>query len=77
MSKASPELLENIHDALAKALLERIKNGTASAADLGVARQLLKDNGIDSIAKADSPLANIRDSLPFPSTENVLEEKYN
>lgn len=33
-------------DLTVKALLDKIENGTASAADLGVARRLLKDNHV-------------------------------
>jgi hypothetical protein len=72
--KATKEDLEALHGAMAKALLDRIRDGSATAADLGVARQLLKDNGIDAIAKPGSPLAGIRDSLPFPDAAGVEQE---
>jgi len=41
-------LLEELHNETAQVLLDRIKSGEATAADLSVARQFLKDNGIDS-----------------------------
>jgi hypothetical protein len=65
MSKAKTEALESLHGALAKALAQKIKEGTATAADMAVARQFLKDNGIDAIPKEASPLATLADSLPF------------
>lgn len=48
--------LDEIHAQLAlalpAALLKRIKDGEATAADLNVARQYLKDNGVQSTPSA-------------------------
>lgn len=63
------QLLEELHSEIAKTLLERIKTGEATAADLSVARQFLKDNGIDSIAFKDSPVSNLAAVLPFSDPE--------
>lgn len=63
------ELLEELHSETAKTLLERIKAGEATAADLSVARQFLKDNGIDSVAFKDSPVSNLAAVLPFNDPE--------
>ncbi len=64
-------LHEKLHAALVKDLLKRIKDGTATAADLGVARQLLKDNGIDvNSARANKPLQELADTLPFQPGED-------
>jgi hypothetical protein len=38
------DILAQAHEELAKELLRRIKSGEASATDLNVARQFLKDN---------------------------------
>tara|TARA_Y100000593_G_scaffold71454_1_gene131182 strand:+ start:804 stop:1016 length:213 start_codon:yes stop_codon:yes gene_type:complete len=59
------DLFEELHKNLALELLERIKSGEARPADLSVARQFLKDNGIDAFASNDSPLQQLVDSLPF------------
>tara|TARA_R100000808_G_C2043629_1_gene82148 strand:- start:65 stop:283 length:219 start_codon:yes stop_codon:yes gene_type:complete len=59
------DLFKQLHEGLALELLERIKNGEAKPADLSVARQFLKDNGVDAIATPDSPLKQLVDSLPF------------
>jgi hypothetical protein len=75
VSKAPPERLEALHGALVDALLARVKSGEATAADLAVARQLLKDNGIDAIPTEASPLARLRDSLPFPDPEALAREQ--
>ena len=66
MTKLSPQdILEALHSSLATELSDRIKSGEATAADLSVARQFLKDNGIDAFATNDSPLQQLVDSLPF------------
>ena len=43
------ELLENLQTVLIQELLGKIKCGEAKPGDLNVARQLLKDNGIECI----------------------------
>ena len=66
MTKQSPQdILEALHSSLATELSQRIKSGEATAADLSVARQFLKDNGIDAFATNDSLLQQLVDSLPF------------
>tara|TARA_R110000787_G_scaffold283281_4_gene395885 strand:+ start:1003 stop:1227 length:225 start_codon:yes stop_codon:yes gene_type:complete len=59
------QILEELHTEIAVTLLARIQAGEATAADLSVARQYLKDNGIDSIAFKDSPVSNLAAVLPF------------
>ena len=59
------ETLESLHTEVAMTLLDRIKSGEATAADLSVARQFLKDTGIDSVAFQDSPVSNLAAVLPF------------
>jgi hypothetical protein len=74
LSKAKTEALEALHGALAKALAQKIQEGTATAADLAVARQFLKDNGIDAVPKEASPLGQLADSLPFPGEADPDEQ---
>jgi len=74
-SKATQEALEGLHGALAELLTQRIREGSATAADLAVARQFLKDNGIDAIPKDGEPLGELVKSLPFASPEGVAEEE--
>jgi hypothetical protein len=57
--------LEDIHNALAANLLQRIQEGTATATDLNVARQFLKDNGIDCAPDASVPMLNLAKIMPF------------
>lgn len=58
--------LENLELMLIEELKVRIESGKAKSADLNVARQLLKDNGIESdVRQAGSPLIDLVDNLPF------------
>jgi len=59
------EALKSIHNALCNDLLHKIESGEASSADLSVARQFLKDNGIDCALGEGTPLHNLAISLPF------------
>jgi len=63
--------LSDILDESAKLLLAKIKDGTATAADLNVARALLKDNGINAIPTKTNGLGGLADSLPFQSAEDI------
>ena len=60
--------LERLHNVLTQELLNRVASGDASAGDLNVARQFLRDNHIEALPVADSPLKNLLDSLPSPES---------
>lgn len=66
---------EQLHALLAKELVRRIKDGEATATDLNVARQFLKDNGIDSTVgeTTNNPLANLIENLPFDETDEAVQ----
>jgi hypothetical protein len=49
---------------MATLLRDRIKDKTATAADLSVARQLLRDNGVTAIPVKTSPLGRLVDEMP-------------
>jgi len=52
-------------------LLARIKSGEATASELNVARQLLKDNDIAIDIEKNEGLADLHDTLPvFESEDN-------
>ena len=57
--------LKELHNELAKVLLDRVKNPDAKSSDLNVARQFLKDNNIDAVPAKDSPLEQLMNELPF------------
>ena len=45
----SLKIMKTLHYELAKDLLDKVRSGEAKAGDLNVARQFLKDNGIECI----------------------------
>lgn len=60
------QILDSLHDALAKDLLVRVKSGEASAQELAVAAKFLKDNNANlDVITAESPMANLLEALPF------------
>lgn len=65
------DLLADLHKVLAEQLLDRIKNPEAKSADLNVARQFLKDNGIEALATQGSPLADLVNTLPDFNDEDA------
>jgi len=64
------KVLKKLHGSLADQLLAKVKSGEATASEHNVARQFLKDNGIEAIAKPTNGLGELADILPFN------EEKY-
>jgi hypothetical protein len=64
-SKATQQLLDMLHGEVAKALLEKIKNGEAVAADLNAAVRFLSDNGVKNIPTAKDVTEELRKSVPF------------
>lgn len=64
MSDLTPlEVQQSLSDALDKALLASILGGEATAAELNVARQRLKDLGISKIVTPGSDLARLADEI--------------
>ena len=60
----SLEVLNTLHLCLAKELLGKINSGEAKAGDLNVARQFLKDNGIECIPVENNPMQELMENLP-------------
>lgn len=58
------DLMALLHQTLAENLLARIQDPEAKSSDLNVARQFLKDNGIDALPVEGSPLDDIVKTLP-------------
>ena len=64
-----------LHKTLAENLLLRIQDPEAKSADLNVARQFLKDNGIDALPVEGSPLSDLVATLPdFSDADADLSE---
>ena len=57
--------LRDLHAILAEKLLEKVKDPDVKSADLNVARQFLRDNGIDAVPTDDNPLGRLIDEMPF------------
>jgi len=51
-------------NSLAAELLQRVESGEATASELNVARQFLKDNGIEAISE-NSQVLSLADVVPF------------
>lgn len=64
-------LLEQLHCVAVEELLQRIRSGDASAADLGVAVQLLKHNSITADAGKNDSLAELRERLQARQAANI------
>ncbi len=55
---------ENLHNLLTKELIQRIKSGEASTADLKAACDWLKANDVTGVASQESPLAGLAGLIP-------------
>ena len=60
----SLEVLNTLHLCLAKELLGKIQSGEAKAGDLNVARQFLKDNGVECLPIEKNPMQELMENLP-------------
>jgi len=67
MSRASEELLAQLHNMVARDLMDKIRSGEATSADLNAAIKFLKDNQIMAEAEPRDPsfLLEDDDALPF------------
>ena len=63
--------MDQLHSTLANTLLSRISDPNVKASDLNVARQFLKDNGIEALANEGSPLADLVATLPDFNDEDA------
>jgi hypothetical protein len=64
MSKATEALLSELHGEMAKAMQKKLASGDATASDLNVIRQFLKDNGVNSDGVQDPNVKSLADDLP-------------
>ena len=67
----SKDKLIELHSILAEQLLKKVKAEDVKASDLNVARQFLKDNGIDGLPTNDNPLGELINELPFAEKKLV------
>lgn len=64
--------LKELHNELAKVLLERVRDPEAKSSDLNVARQFLKDNGIEALPVNENPLQKLMEELPFDERPKTI-----
>ena len=57
-------IMADLHEELANQLLTEVQSGETSASILNVARQFLKDNGVDGVPTQGNPLDNLIHALP-------------
>jgi hypothetical protein len=65
------DLMKDLFTATLSALVDRVKSGEATAADLNVARQMLKDNGIGSAPSVSPDMIRLSEVLPFTTDEEA------
>lgn len=59
-------ILDTLHDSVARELLDRVRSGQATSAELSVATKFLKDNGaVHDVVTTESPMGNLLEALPF------------
>ena len=76
MSKrASDEVMGELHVMVAESLLDKIKSGEASPAELNAAIKFLQNNGIEATMAPGSPLDKLVNALP--SFDDDHEQLYN
>lgn len=63
--ETTEDILGQLYDATVKELLKKIAAGEATAADLSVARAMLRDQGIAPAKGTHKPTESLRQQLPF------------
>ena len=71
MSAASFDLMARLHGVVAEELMTRIKDGTATAADISNAIKFLKDNGIEARADKSAAVASLAAQFPSFTDEEI------
>jgi carbamate kinase len=63
--RATEELLGELHEAVASKLLEKVKSGEATPAEISAAIKFLQNNGIEAvIGKGETSLDKLAAALP-------------
>tara|TARA_B100001093_G_scaffold92888_1_gene85039 strand:- start:173 stop:397 length:225 start_codon:yes stop_codon:yes gene_type:complete len=64
MTNKDLEKLEGLHSVLTDVLIDKVKSPDAKAGDLNVARQFLKDNGIECVPTPTNGMEDLMNNLP-------------
>jgi hypothetical protein len=75
-SKASEDMFNELHNMVTKELLNRIKSGEATTADLKAACDWLAKNDISGVAYEGNPLDKLATVLPKVDPELVQKRLY-
>ena len=70
-NRAKEGEFENLHNLLTQELINRIKSGEASTADLKAACDWLKANDVTGVASESSPLAGLAGLIPELDFDDV------
>lgn len=70
-NKATKDIMDALHGALATSLTERIVSGEATAAELAVAAKFLKDNGIEADALSNPAVQSLAHNFPTFEQEDA------
>lgn len=73
MTRSKKAALEELFTELAKSLKTRLDSGTASAADMAVVRQFLKDNGITATEANPDLSALKKTAMKLPTFDDELD----
>jgi len=70
-NKRLEQIMADLHEELATQLLGQVQSGDTTASILNVARQFLKDNGIDGVPTQGNPLDSLILALPDFSEDEL------
>lgn len=70
---ALEDLAKLLHTKLAEELLARLETGEASAAELNVVRQFLKDNNVDDLALPRRPIRRLSEHARFEDPHEQIQ----
>lgn len=73
MTRGKKDALEGLFTELAKALKNRLDSGAATAADMAVVRQFLKDNGITATEDNPDLSALKKKAMTLPTFDDELD----
>ena len=74
MKDRKQELMERLWDLTVTTLVDRIADGSASAQELNIARQMLKDHSVTVADVEESPLGDLKDLIPFPKHQTIEDQ---
>ena len=74
--KANEDLLADMHGLLTEAMIGKLRSGEATAADMGVMRQMLKDNNITADPETNKNLKSIAAELPDDLDDGTIVPMY-